>query len=135
VETIVSYLIRADDSSVLTDAELRRMLTTEEFAAVRRRLETEFIDDLRNAFWNWEMNYQRDYGSPDDYIRPFSEVLDAVAAELHESKAVQDACAEARGWVIAHPDSSADSCCHVVRCRSTELSDGAARGDAEPDLS
>jgi hypothetical protein len=99
VETIVSYLIRADDSSVLTDAELRRMLTTEEFAAVRRRLETEFIDDLRNAFWNWEMNYQRDYGSPDDYIRPFSEVLDAVAAELPESKAVQDACAEARGWV------------------------------------
>jgi hypothetical protein len=62
-------------------------------------LETEFITRLRDAFWNWKTNYDDEYGQPDEYMRPFSDVIEAVTTELPESTAVREACDEARRWI------------------------------------
>jgi hypothetical protein len=56
---ITDYLIRGDDSSVHSDHQLREMLTSEELNDLRARLDTEFIEGLRDAFWNRQSNYQQ----------------------------------------------------------------------------
>lgn len=105
-ETVAQYALDGDDARVLSDPELRAILTVEELADLKQGLLTELVPRINDVRRNVQLNHNLDNDS-EEHMRHFMEVLSSVEQEFPDdaqiTEVVQKERQRAREWIDEHP--------------------------------
>jgi energy-coupling factor transporter ATP-binding protein EcfA2 len=109
VQTVVQYALDGDDARVLSDANVRAMLTTEELDELKQGVLVELVPRLANVRRNVQSNHELE-DDPEGHMRHFMEVLDSVEQEFPDEQTVKMAVEHERSrvkaWIDEQPSES-----------------------------
>ena len=90
VESVSNYAIDGMDGSALSDEDIRRFFTKDEFAHLLQRVKSDLLPRLSDVRWDWESNSPGDW-LPEDYMQPLIEFFESLKIQFaHDEEIIND---------------------------------------------